>query len=241
MTIRQHIDVVRYDRSYFINDVWDYKPGDMVTILAPYGGGKTELGFQLLEATAKPDLPAIIFVVKSRDETVSRYVKRNKYRVIRDWPPSRLRNVVDKPSGYVLWPRETTDWDASDERAEHTFRNALRGLYHKGNVIVFVDETYSLENELNLKKDLVRVWTKGRSQKCGLWAGSQRPVWINRWALQAHHLFLGLDMDREAQKRYGEIGAGIDPDVVRTLVSQLKRYEFVYINRLERTLCIVSA
>lgn len=74
----------------------------------------------------------------------------------------------------------------------------------------------------------------------GLWVASQRPAFISRWAYQAQHLFLSNDPDKDTQKRYGEIGAGVDPDLVRELTAKLKMYEWVYINRDHRTLCIVN-
>lgn len=234
-------DITTYDRETFIHDVWDYGPGDHVTVLAPTGGGKTQLAYQLLGATAKPNLQATIFVMKPRDETVSKFTAQYNFKIIRDWPPPRLPLFDKKPPGYVLWPKETGDPDADDARQEKIFRSALRNLYRKGHKIAFADETYSLEKELGMEKELRRLWTKGRSMDTGLWAASQRPVWISRWAFQAQHLFLGNDPDVDMQKRYGEIGGGIDPDIVRSVTGRLKRYEFVYIAREERTMCVVSA
>jgi len=172
-----------------------------------------------------------------------------KLLVVRDWPPSRLRRLVlrEKRPGWVLWPGETDDPDADDRRHAAIFRRCLRERYRsagraKGKpCIVFADETYSLEHEMKLTRDLVRIWTKGRSVGCGLFAASQRPVWISRWALQAHHLFLGYDPDRQMQQRYGEIGGGIDPDVVRDAVARLKEFQFLYLNRQERTMAIIDA
>ena len=233
-------DVVHWDRQRFLTEVWDYKPGDCVTILAPYGGGKTHLAFQLLGVTATPEMPACVFVMKPRDKTVSKFIQQYKFRIIRDWPPSTIKNAIEKPPGWALWPTETDNPDVDDQRHEEIFRRAIRSLYRKGKRIIFADETYSLERELGLETDLRRVWTKGRSMETGLWAGSQRPVFISRWALQAQHLFLGFDPDIAMQKRYGEIGGGIDPDAVRYTVGRLKRWEFAYINREERVMCVIS-
>jgi hypothetical protein len=238
---RLDANIVTFDRETFIHDVWDYIPGDHVTVLAPTGGGKTQLAYELLGATAKPNLQATVFVMKPRDETVSKFTAKYGFKIIRDWPPPRLRLFDKKPPGYVLWPRETGNPDADDANQERIFRSALRDLYRKGHKIAFADETYSLEKELGMEKELRRLWTKGRSMDTGLWAASQRPVWISRWAFQAQHLFLGNDPDVDMQKRYGEIGGGIDPDIVREVTGRLKRYEFVYISREERTMCVVSA
>lgn len=239
--------VARYTREDFLNDVWDYTPRhdnmDCVTILAPYGGGKTQLGFELLAKTVSKEAQAIVLVMKPRDSTVTRFAQRNKFHTVRTWPPPVLKSRItnSKPNGYVLWPIEHDDPDVTDAQQTTIFRRALRQAYRKGGTIIFADETYSLEHELNLQRDLKRIWSKGRSNGCGLWAGSQRPVYIDKLALQAQHIFLAHDPDEEVQKRYGQIGAGISTEWVRAVVASLQRFEFCYINREDRTMCIVGA
>jgi hypothetical protein len=238
--------VVTFPRDVFIREVFDYHPGDHVTVLAPTGGGKTQLAYGLLGQVATPELPARVLVMKPRDSTVEKFTKAHHFKVVRDWPPPALRSRLQKtPAGYVVWPTETGDPDRDDYRHAELFRRVIRDDYTaagKGHPnITFADETYSLEKELGLEVDLRRMWTKGRSVGAGLWAASQRPVWISRWAFQAQHLFLGNDPDVDMNKRYGEIGGGIDPDLVRTLTAQLKRWQFVYISREERELCVVDA
>lgn len=237
-------DVVRFPREVFLADVWDYKPGEHVTILAPSGGGKTHLGYQLLGVTMTEECPCVILVMKPRDETVTKFTAKNKLRTVRDWPPTGGNTLAkvfrEKPRGYVLWPRETGDPDYDDARHQDIFRRAIRERYRKGQTIIFADETYSLENEMELKTDLNRVWTKGRSMGTGLWAASQRPRYISLWAYQSHHLFIAKDPDVQSQKRLAEIGGGIDPDVAMATMQKLERYEFLYVNRDERTMCIVG-
>lgn len=242
---RELREVVYFERSQFLTEVWDYNAGEHVTVLAPTGGGKTQLAYDLLGHTMKPELPAVIFVMKPRDDTVVEYTKKHKLRTVRNWPPTRdnmmARVFREKPKGWVLWPIESGDPDLDDHRHRTIFQRAIRERYRKGSCITFADETFSLERELDLSKDLNRVWTKGRSMGDGLWAASQRPRYISLWAYQAHHLFLANDPDVESQKRLSEIGGGVDPEVVRTTLPTLKQYEFLYINRDERAMCIVGA
>lgn len=240
--------VVTFPRDVFVNEVFDYAPGDHVTVLAPSGGGKTQLAYELLGATARPDCQATVLVMKPRDTTVTKFSARFHFRTVRTWPPPRTFLQTTKVPGYVLWPRETGNPEEDDRNHTALFRRCIRYNYTAGgkgknrrDTITFADETYSLEKELGLEDDLRRMWTKGRSVGAGLWAASQRPVWISRWAFQAQHLFLGHDPDVDMQKRYGEIGGGIDPDLVRHLTATLQRYQFVYINRELRELCIVDA
>jgi hypothetical protein len=242
-------DITTISRADFLAEYWDYAPGDHVTVLAPSGGGKTHLAYELLGVTARPELQAVVFVMKPKDETVVKFSKRYGFRTIRDWPPptpERIRGRVfrQKIPGYVLWPRETDNPEADDRRHQAIFRRALRQLYRSARKhpnIVFADETYSLEQEMKLTRDVVRVETKGRSVGCGLWAASQRPAYINKWAYQAQHLFLGFDPDVETQKRYGDIGGGIDPATVRAATASLGRFQFVYIDRENRAMCIIDA
>lgn len=234
--------VEHYDRREFLEEVWDYHAGEHVTVLAPSGGGKTHLSYELLEVSAKPDLQAVVFVMKPRDETVDRFSKRAKFRITRQWPPPLKMRLESKPPGWVLWPETSFDPDVDESRQYAVFKTAILQCYKRGDRILFADETYSLENELpngGLTKQLRTVHTKGRSMRCGIWSASQRAAYINRWAYQAHHLFLGGDTDDDAQKRLSEIGAAVDKRLVRQIVADLELYEWLYIHRDSRTMCII--
>lgn len=247
--------ITSFDRHTFFHEVFDYLPGECCTFLAPYGGGKTQIAFEALGVTATPELPATCFVMKSEDDTVTRFGKHFGFETIRDWPPARVSWLRHKwlgkvPPGYLLWPKETGNMDYDEYHQRRVFLTAIEGMYNsasktrkgrKGPNIMFLDETYSLEHELNLSKPLIRAWSKGRSKGNGTWAASQRPANISQYAYQAQHLFLGFDADKRAQDRYAEIGGGFDPDVIKAILSGLKRFEFLYISREERTSCIIEA
>lgn len=242
-------DVTTYGRDEFLHEVWDYEPGQHVTILGATRNGKTHLAFELLEQTASTDLQAVVIVMKPRDKLVSSWAKKHsdEYRVIRDWPPSRITTIAKKPTGWILWPKVSGDPDAEDVRHARIFMRAIRSSYDTGRRIVFADEVVSLEDEYNfpqhgipMRRQLTRVWSKGGSMECGLWSASQRPVNISRFAYQAQHLFLSNDPDEQTQKRYGEIGAGVNAQLVKELTSKLKMYQWLYIHRDDRTLCIVD-
>lgn len=242
---RKNVDiaaVVRYDRTTFIKEVWDYKEGEHVTILAPTGGGKTQLSYQLLGNTATREMQAVVLVMKPRDDTIDKFTKAYKFHTVRDWPPSRAKSILGaKPDGYVLWPKESGNLYVDKERHHRIFERAINDNYRKGHRITFADEVVSLQKELGLTPELERVWTKGRSMDNGLWAASQRPRYISMYAYHAHHLFFGYEPDEQSQKRFAEIGAGINPQLIIAIVDKLKRFEFLYVNRDDRTLCIVGA
>lgn len=234
--------VTAFGRDEFMNEYWDYKAGQHVTCLAPSGGGKTQFIMDLLGRTANPRLQATVFVMKERDTTVDEFAKRYKFKIIRNWPPPPNIPFTQKPAGYCLWPPGNPDPAIEEWQHAQIFRAAIRDLYWKpGKKIIFADESYSMEEELGLTKDVNRVHTKGRGMDTGIWSASQRPAFISQWAYQANHLFLGNDPDRKARDRYAEISGGIDPALIRAVTERLAQYEFLYLNRQHRTMCIVGA
>lgn len=235
--------VQRINREEFIKEYFDYKPGEHVTLLASTGSGKTRLSLELLEEVANPENPAVVLVMKPRDETVEEFGEKNGYKRIQSWPP-RKNPFKAKPAGYLLWPHENwNDLEETEERQANVFYKCLADTYQKGNHIIFADEVVSLEKELGLSKDLNRLWTKGRSMGTGIWGASQRPANISLNAYsQASHLFLSFDNNKDTRQKYGEIG-GMDPRLIIDATMELDEYEWVYVHPKGRqsTICIVSA
>lgn len=229
-------------RDEFLFERFDYSPGQHVTFLGPTQAGKTTLAFGLLRATATPDVPAYVIVMKPRDRVVDDWGKAAKFRVIRDYPPPPNLTKFVKPPGYIVWPKHTFDEnpDVDDRRLGAVFSRTLAGLYKKGNVIVFADEVYGLSKELGLDRRLNTMWSRGASMGCGLWASSQRPYSIPQLAYgSAEHLFLAKDPDKRSRDRYGEIG-GVDPELVKELTANLEKYQWLYIRRTGPEICIVD-
>lgn len=235
--------VQRFDREEFIAERFDYKPGEHLTILAPTGNGKTTLAMQLLGEVATEEVPAVVLVMKPKDETAEEFGEKNGYKRIETWPP-RKNPFAAKPPGYLLWPRENwADLDETEVRQSAIFEKTFKDAYRNGNYIIFADELFSLDNELGLEGDLNRLWTKGRSMGAGLWGATQRPANIPRNAYsQAQHLFISYDPDKDTRRRYGEIG-GMDPRLIMDAMEDTDEYEWVYVHPKGRqsTICIVSA
>lgn len=227
-------------REEFIGTRFDYRAGEHVTVLGPTGSGKTELGYHLLEASATVDLPAIMFIMKPKDETADRWIKKNNYKKVTTWPPS-LMIMQKKPAGYALWPKHTFNPELDDMNMEHQFRAAILDSYKRGNRIVFADEVAGLVSDLKLEKELKALWSRGRSMGTGLWAASQRPFQIPLHAYsQAHHLFLFRDPDKRSRQRFGEI-SGVDPYEIDRAVLGLDEFQCLYIRQRGPRLCIVDA
>jgi hypothetical protein len=205
------------------------------------GCGKTTLGYELLSVTARPARPGVVLVMKPKDDTVRELSRAQRYRTVRHWPPIPSPWHPRRPAGYVLWPRHTFDPDVDDPRLYAEFRRAILDSYKRGRRIVFADEVYGLVNELRLVREIITLWSRGRSMGTGLWASSQRPAQIPLWAYsQAEHLFLWHDRDKRARQRYAEIG-GVDPDLVAGTVLGLRDHQALYIRRRGPAMCVVDA
>jgi hypothetical protein len=227
-------------RAEFLDDYWDYRPGEHVTIIGPTGCGKTWLGYELLDRSVSERLPAVMMVMKPRDATAKAFTKRLRFRTVRAWPPLPSIWQPGKPRGYTLWPKHSYDPERDDYNLWKTFRAGILDSYKKGKRILFADEAYGLCAELRLEKELITVWSRGRSMGTGLWAATQRPTHVPLWAYsQAEHLFLFRDPDKRARERYAEIG-GVDPAVVLYATDQLAEYECLYIRRRGGVMAILT-
>jgi hypothetical protein len=242
MVLKEGLQLPTYiDRTAFLHEFWDYKPGQHVTFLAPTQAGKTTFMAQLAGVTCTPELPGVMLVMKPRDKTVDKIIRELDFKRIATWPPKPAMPWDKKIAGWALWPKHTFDVDVDDENMKEQFGKALLDCYKKGDRIVMADETFGLVAELDLTKKLNAIWTRGASMGCGLWAATQRPAFIPQNAyVQAEHVFLAYDPDVRSRKRYGEIG-GVDPKMIEATVVQLEKYNWLYIRRTGRVSAIIGA
>jgi hypothetical protein len=241
-------EVVRLTREDFLQNYWDYEPGEHLMIFAPTQNGKTTLLFELLIRTATPTLPATVLVTKPRDKTVTAWTSRLRFKTVREWPPPLFTRLMDQPPGYVLWPKFTMNPDVDDAHVAAVMNTCLRAQYaagkkphRKGHSITVADEVYALCEEYKLTKPVVTILTKGGGMGVGEWGATQKPSHIPLWFYsQPTHLFIGCDTDKRARQRYGEISGNFDPALIDEVVRTLPRFHFLYINTREQTLCIIG-
>lgn len=255
VTTRQHpdgIEVVEYSREEFLESVWDYRPGEHVSLIGPTEAGKTTLGYQLLDATTTPRLPGVVLVMKPRDKTVVEWSQRLGYVTCKSWPPPTNVFQSKKPRGYTLWPaHDLADFAGTNLRMYREFRKAILGIYgHQktragrklSGMILFADELAGLDEELGMELEIKMMYSRGRTMEGGIWGATQRPVDIPKLAYSsAHHLFLAYMPDESDRKRFGEIGGGIDSKMIEAVTLQLPQFWWLYVRRKDRTLCIVRA
>lgn len=243
------LSLVTFSRDEFVTRRFRYRPGEHVTTIGPTGSGKTVLNYQLLNLTASPKMPAVVLVKKTRDKEVTARSKEMKFRIVRDWPPRFSIWKPNNPPGWVVWPKTNFRNPVEYERARkaYIFRKAIMGTYEGKGVfrnrprILVVDDAYGLSEILDLREELIEMWTEARSMDAGLWSAFQKPSHVPLWAYsQAEHLFLFNDPDLRSRQRFSEIG-GVDPETVKDTVFALAEHQALYIRRGGRRMCIVDA
>jgi len=91
---------------------------------------------------------------------------------------------------------------------------------------------------------MVMVLTMSGAMGIGGWFFVQKPTGAGNTALwsfsQSDHVFIARDPDKRNRERYTEIG-GFDTKEVERICMTLERYQFLYLEREHRYMCIVDA
>lgn len=228
------VRIAHLDREEFLTRKWDYQPGEHVGMFAPTGTGKTHLAYQLLEQAMRrqPHLRYVSAMPKSRSPATQMWADRLGLKVTDRWPPPA---TLSKPRGYVFWPRHLSLKTATvaQNRAQLAakFRHMFGSQYQEGSSVTLADDVYVLAVIYGLNLECEEFWTAGAEGGAGLWAPNQKPSGtvaggsVSSFSYNAPtHLFFGKDTDVRNQKRFSEIGGGIDPEIVRGIVPHLKVY-----------------
>jgi len=226
------------------------KPGQHAVFAGPTQNGKTELAFTLLEYTATPACPAYVSVSKPRDPVTSKWGERLGYRRVSSWPPSpKIKELFKdgKPSGYLVWP-DMRDSATAIENASESTRQLINGVYTDGakgkKCILVLDDTVTKSKVLGVDKEMTMILTMSGAMGIGGWFFVQKPTGAGNTALwsfsQSDHLFIARDPDKRNRERYSEIG-GFDSREVERVSLTLERYQFLYLEREHRYMCIVDS
>lgn len=226
---------VEITREEFLAEMWDYRRGQHVLTIAPTGGGKTWLMWQLLAESMRqnPSLNVVAFMPKPADPTTAINAARLGMRETPIWPPQK-RLLESKPSGYVVWPRHphgpgiTTVVRRAAVGA--ILRDAMEDQYWKGNGISFIGDAHSAAAMFDLNPLIEENLVNGRANGAGLWLDTQKPSGtVNGGGLttfaynSASKLFMGLDYDKRNLDRLSEIG-GVDPRQIAGWIRGLRTW-----------------
>lgn len=222
-------------RDEFLQEYWDYRPGEHVSFIEPTGGGKTHLAYQCLDAAMRqnPQLRTVSLMPKPTSPSTEKWAAALQLEEIGAWPPPARFFWKEKPRGFVLWPPHRKDLPVQQNREQIAgqMRRCLHEQYWKGSSITFADDVYVAAVLMGLNPEMEQHWTAGREAGAGLWSANQKPSGtvgggsVSSFSYNAPtHLFLGTDNDDRNTRRFAEIGAG-DPRELADIVRSLRVHE----------------
>lgn len=107
-----------------------------------------------------------------------------------------------------------------------------------------MDDTMIKAKIMRLDNEMVTILAMAGAMKLGLWIFIQKPTDSGRTAVwgyeQATHLFFTKGGDERMLTRYVEI-VGENGKLVKKIIPSLKPYQFLYVHKVNETMCIVDA
>jgi hypothetical protein len=231
------MSLLQLDRQEWLDEYFDYNPGEHVVIIEPTGGGKTHLAYQMLGEVMHryPHLSIVSFMPKPADPSTTAWAQALNLRETPVWPPQpRLRDLfAGQPAGRVLWPKHRHDLPPAGRREEvgKILRTGLDAQYKRGNSISLVDDAHSAATYMGLNDYIEEQLVNGRAGGAAAWLPLQKPSGtVNSGGITSYayssptHLLFGRDTDERNLKRLSEIGGGIDPRRVTDIIRGLRGY-----------------
>lgn len=227
----------------FLEDYFDYGPGQHLALIEPTGGGKTRLKYQLLQRAMQlnPGLGVKVTIPKRKVLEAPAWNAALGLRETPTWPPPKRRIWESEPAGYAVWPKhllgspdEDPDMVLARNRAHiaGVMKAAAMDSYQAGNDVIHdADDIYVQAVVLGMNDFFSEILTNGRELGCGLWGANQKPSGTREGSVTSFfysapsHLFLGSDPDERNRDRYGEIG-GVDRKYVSNVVQGLEVHQF---------------
>jgi hypothetical protein len=212
-----------------------YEDGEHAAYIYPTQKGKTHLAWQTLAAAKRqrPHLNIVTLMPKALSPSTARWAKAMNFRETPEWPP-RKKFLEAKPNGYVVWPKHYKELSAEADRAQvaQVLGKAMHQQFWRGNTITFADDLHLLAVLMGLNATCEEFWTAGGEGGSALWGANQKPSGTaNSGAVSTYfynsstHFFLGRDTDERNQKRFSEIGGGVDPREIAEIVKNLRLYQ----------------
>lgn len=204
---------------------FDWRQGQHVILVGPNGSGKTVLNKHLLKYVERRHGFICVLATKPHDKELEELTHHGYLRVKdnNNWGQTAYPKLL-------LWPPAGDFQDLSKQRA--IFLKALQGMWKKGRWVAMLNELRYLTEHLRLKQELNTLYLQARASKFSLTGETQRPRHVPLEAFsQSVHDFFAACRDDEDLKRISGIG-NADTKLVRDTVSQLRRFEFCYVNAI---------
>lgn len=247
--------VVHIARRPFARDYFAYKPGGHVVFGGASQHGKTTMAMDLAEYIATPDFPFYLAQSKPRDPVTERRSKELGFRTVNEWPPpTKLQEMSlfggQKPRGYVVkiaFGDLRTDMQRSAEVTSKLImeRYASGASRKNSGGVLMMDDTMVKAKIQGLDNQMVTILAMAGAMDIGLWTFVQKPTDSGRttlWAYeQSDQMFITSGGDERMLKRYSEIIGGNDGKIAMKVIPSLKEYEFLYVDKPNRYMCVVGA
>lgn len=223
---RLSVEAPRIPWDVFVRETLNWQAGEHFALIGPTGQGKTTMLLNLL-----PLHPYVtVFATKPRDATMDALV-RSGYMRLERWRSVDPREYPRR----VLWPDATSLNSYGEQRA--VFTDAMERIYREGGWTVALDETWYIINTLNMS-DIVKMYLlQARALGISLVCATQRPAFVPLEIYdQSTHLMFYRDNDEQNLRRLSGI-SWRSADLIRSIVSELDRFQVLYINTRTGQMC----
>jgi hypothetical protein len=216
----------------FLSYVLDWRQDQHLAAVGPTGQGKSVAIHGVVDA--KRDY-VVYFATKPKDATLEKYISAGGYERIEDWPPVSGRGPWKKPVSADDMPRRLLWPDArqlnSEPEQRRVFSKALADIYIQGGWCAIFDDYWYMTHILGFEKTSKKFLMNARSNDIPFVLGAQRPAGNRLVEIfdQADHLMFFRDNDRANLDRIGGVG-WLDSGMIRSFVSRLEQYQFLYVN-----------
>ena len=197
-----------------------------MAILGPTGSGKSFFMTEVLKmrSTMKGS-HTVILATKPADKTLTDM----KWPIINKWPPKYDQSQV------IFWPKAGKLNESLDAQRQSTL-DMLNELWHKdSNTVLSFDEIAYVEDDLKLKQQMTRYWREARALGITICATTQRPRFVSRYMWSESSWTVAFRPKDEEDAEQVATVLGNRRYFKDLLMSELKKNEFLIINRDERT------
>lgn len=200
-----------------------------LSVIGTTGSGKTTLALSIGMGKLAEDEETrmIILMNKKRDTTMTELINQGTVGHIRKWDDLAYKHRVKRI--ICLWPDYPENLQKAREVAKPVFSDALNGLMHEGDWIIYIDEASYMIEQLGLRTTFDEFWNSGRSNGLALIAGGQRPVWISKSQTSQHSWFITFYIKALEDRR--SVGEAVgDRRGVPEAIRRLDKHEFFLIH-----------